>query len=401
MSRIILITLMLISSISYSFEKTKVMYALLGGTAAEPKFVQIFIMGYESVGGSWTGQSDTITLSSNTQFIPVALPLALSTGYNLVVNNFPVGFQPEIWAKENFIDAYYAQGIQSVVACGSNQFHYFGHPIDLKSTIPVSAGDTAGLTAYYSEFYNEPPFSLYPITSITQGSGDTAIVALNVSVNGAFQSIQNDVIKFIGVSGFSNQLSGIKQNAAFVFDGFYNKFKIIHNLGSGSFSSGNAKMFFESYATPYTAGMLAFIRDSLQCSWWEARYRMRVTATGATQYSAFGKPDVLAAINYSGSIPADPYDVLGPVGNIHSVRVGNEVRLTIDSVGNASSYFVYDRSVLLGTYSAHGELTYSIDRNSRKYPHEFWYRAMRHTQETTESKKINVPFYKYSKLLIK
>jgi hypothetical protein len=87
-------------------------------------------------------------------------------------------------------------------------------------------------------------------------------------------------------------------------------------------SYGNSLEFWEteesnSWAVPIVSAKLLKIRDALDCSWWEARYRARITAirTATThpndelwnKFNGFGKIDVAAAIAWSGSVPADPF----------------------------------------------------------------------------------------------
>jgi hypothetical protein len=71
-----------------------------------------------------------------------------------------------------------------------------------------------------------------------------------------------------------------------------------------------------SFSNGYIAGKLLKIKDTLQCSWWEARYRARATALqtetnrlnlGWDLYNGYGKIDVDKAIAYKGVIPLDPY----------------------------------------------------------------------------------------------
>lgn len=72
-----------------------------------------------------------------------------------------------------------------------------------------------------------------------------------------------------------------------------------------------------SSATPQAAARLLQIKDTLQCSWWEVRYRARITAirTNIThpsgelwnELNGFGRIDVAAAIAFSGTIPPDPF----------------------------------------------------------------------------------------------
>lgn len=65
-----------------------------------------------------------------------------------------------------------------------------------------------------------------------------------------------------------------------------------------------------SYSNAYIAGKIAKIKYTLNCSWWEARYRARVTASRNGVWSnenGYGVIDVTAAINYYGNIPSNPY----------------------------------------------------------------------------------------------
>ncbi|MEP7145445.1 MAG: hypothetical protein ABI792_00400 [bacterium] len=68
--------------------------------------------------------------------------------------------------------------------------------------------------------------------------------------------------------------------------------------------------FYQSYAHAYIAGQIVFIKDYLKCSWWEARYRARVTGSENNiyhTYNGFGKINIYNAIRYQGAIPNDPY----------------------------------------------------------------------------------------------
>jgi len=71
-----------------------------------------------------------------------------------------------------------------------------------------------------------------------------------------------------------------------------------------------------SFSTGIIAGKLLKIKDYLKCSWWEARYRARMTAdkiepnratTPLDIYNGYGKINVASAINYVGIIQSDPY----------------------------------------------------------------------------------------------
>ena len=65
-----------------------------------------------------------------------------------------------------------------------------------------------------------------------------------------------------------------------------------------------------SYSAPRVLAKILKIKDTLGCSWWEARYRARMTASENGVWSlnnGYGKPDADKAIAYTGVIPYDPY----------------------------------------------------------------------------------------------
>jgi hypothetical protein len=71
-----------------------------------------------------------------------------------------------------------------------------------------------------------------------------------------------------------------------------------------------------SFANGRVAGKLLKIKDALGCSWWEARYRARMTAShkGAwDKYNGYGKINVDAAIARTDAIIVDPYYDHNPV----------------------------------------------------------------------------------------
>lgn len=71
-----------------------------------------------------------------------------------------------------------------------------------------------------------------------------------------------------------------------------------------------------SFSNGIILGKLLKIKDTLNCTWWEARYRARITADRTEPNretsmwdlrNGYGRIDVDAAIAYVGLIPADPY----------------------------------------------------------------------------------------------
>jgi len=71
-----------------------------------------------------------------------------------------------------------------------------------------------------------------------------------------------------------------------------------------------------SFSNGYVLGKLLKIKDTLNCTWWDARYRARVTAdrtepnrvtTMWDLRNGYGKININAAVAYTGLIPSDPY----------------------------------------------------------------------------------------------
>lgn len=69
---------------------------------------------------------------------------------------------------------------------------------------------------------------------------------------------------------------------------------------------------YSSYSNGYIAGQLLYIKDTLDCTMWEARYRARMTGSENGIWDSnngFGLIDVASAIAYSGEIAQDPFYV--------------------------------------------------------------------------------------------
>jgi hypothetical protein len=82
---------------------------------------------------------------------------------------------------------------------------------------------------------------------------------------------------------------------------------------------------YSSNSNALIAGKLLKIKDTLGCSWWEARYRARQTAYRSlathplgehvNKYHGYGKIMVNDAIAWTGIIPVDPYIIRGRKNN--------------------------------------------------------------------------------------
>lgn len=161
-----------------------------------------------------------------------------------------------------------------------------------------------------------------------------------------------------------------------------------------------------SYSNGYIAGQIAYIKDSLNCSFWEARYRARVTASRSTNYTGengYGSINIASAIAYTGEIIADPYNTLGDIGTINAELTNDytgTVSITIDAVTNALEYEIYKDGVLIATID---ELTYE-DTITRKFKgmnrYYYEYKAKRNSDVTDLSDKDFINYYKYANIKI-
>ncbi len=387
------------------FALIKVLICLSSTEVDEPHLKESFIAGYESAGRHFDTNNVTIVNGiNNAEKLKTQLDYSLANGYDIVLHNWG----PQEDYSSLSASYYHVRGIQIICPGGSNVFH--DHRTDsLPRMIYCAAGDTSNQTSYRVEFFSGHPFSNYPILSMAKNGGDTITVVVDIATNGAFAIPQGYYAKFSSVTGWQNNPIGLIR----AIPAGYDRFKIIYNVGTGSFSSGTAKLYFESYSHAYIAGIFAAIRDSLKCSNWEARYRMRMTASNsgsATVYDGFGKPSLSDALAWSGSIPDDPFTTLGAIGKISALRNGNVVYVTIDSVANATRYQIFDNTTLLTDYDFHFRVlgtvwmqnayTYNVSRTIRSIPHQFWYRAYMDTVQTLESEKKVVSYPKFSRIRI-
>lgn len=93
-------------------------------------------------------------------------------------------------------------------------------------------------------------------------------------------------------------------------------------------NDGNPGVDASSFSNGIILGKLLKIKDTLSCTWWEARYRARVTASESGIWDSnngYGKINVSAAIAWSGTVPEDPYaeaEIPDPVDPYTDLNVG-------------------------------------------------------------------------------
>jgi len=103
-----------------------------------------------------------------------------------------------------------------------------------------------------------------------------------------------------------------------------------------------------SFGNGTVLGKLLRTKDVLNCSWWEARFRARMTADRTEPsrvskpwdiYNGYGKINVAAALLYKGIVAADPY-IPEPVQSVPELFYNDTQTLTSPSkVVPANTYF--------------------------------------------------------------
>lgn len=414
MKNLLVIFLLSISLSLFGKDSSNVIILYPTNEEGEPFVEACFVAGYESTGRVYKGHIEKFD-SVSSLYAPYTAEPHKAT-YNYIAkwgleNDHKLILAPiqqNSAYQSDSGDYYHARGIQFVAGGGSNAYHttsYGGQPWYV---IPVGAGDdTANLTSRKVEFVTDHPYSSFPIVSITQGSGDSLVITLNTATDttGGFGVGTGYAVVLQGITGFSNNPEGVKINIKSSI-GVWNRIVISHNAGTGSYTSGGiAKMYYQSYAVPYLAGILCALKDSLNCSFWEARYRLRMTASmqGSISYwSGYGKPNFSAAVNFSGVIPPDEFNTIGEIKTLTATQRFSQdlvrIRLGITPVTNALYYRLYDGTELLyeGTSI---DLTIQLKRTRRDLPHRLWYQAFRlDTQESDESNKVTINYPYYSKI---
>ncbi len=136
-----------------------------------------------------------------------------------------------------------------------------------------------------------------------------------------------------------------------------------------------------SFSNGYVLGKLLKIKDTLNCTWWEARYRARETADRNEPNrvtspwdlrNGYGKINVNAAVAYVGLIPPDPYlpDALAienaalQLANdnltAYSITLQNNIaELTIDNAALQAA-----NTLLAGYQSRYNQLLLSIAKRN-------------------------------------
>lgn len=152
-----------------------------------------------------------------------------------------------------------------------------------------------------------------------------------------------------------------------------------------------------SYSNGYIAGQICYIKDTLNCSFWEARLRARITGSQNNVYNnvnGFGKININDAINYAGNIS------LGNIGSITATLndTTGAVAVAMSEVTNAMQYKLYKNNVLLSSQTS---LTYNDTITRQVKPngnYVYSYKAITEDEET-ETEETTVKYNSYKGIL--
>lgn len=237
------------------------------------------------------------------------------------------------------------------------------------------------------------------------GSPDTSQVFVLADGYNAWN--ENAGVYLKNVSGFTSNPNGVKvitQNIG--YDGFGNKFLFSHATGGGSFSIAagpTGQVQTSSNSMPRIAGMVANLMVNLGCSSYEALQRLIATASsGGTfqTYNGYGKPNLSAALNYTGVIPAEAELTMGAVGTMSLTKneASETLLLSWTGITNAIKYNIYLDDEIYTTVANELNPVFTIPIE-RKYKNEtkwkFQYSGVRGDIETALSAAKYIKYFKW------
>lgn len=171
-----------------------------------------------------------------------------------------------------------------------------------------------------------------------------------------------------------------------------------------------------SFSNGYVLGKILKIKDTLACTWWEARYRARINADRNESnrllsywdiYNGFGKINVDNAIAFTGhgALPEDPYYIvipepepsLGAIGTITAINNNGKITGTIEAVENAEEYIVYKNDVELLRLGA-SVLSFVDVIETSESVISYTYKAIYGDQETAISAAASV-YYPFKRIV--
>lgn len=364
-----------------------------------------FINGYQSNGDTFSGKA--VKMSKNNTL--EALFYALDFGYQIISQPTQLN-DPNLITILNYFYSVY--DIQSVFCAGANNFTFINNKPEL-STIICGAGlDGTNDTGYTCDFIDRhPPYDTWDIVSMTQFNANTIDVRVNL-IPGVTEGLinQGQVVKFSNVNGFDYNPDGRMTPIPYQDLINYNGIRINGVLGTGSLQPGaKLEMIYQSDSHAYITGIIANIKKAVEkkenreCTWWEARFRAKVTASKHNVkdlYDGYGVIDINRAVNSNYELPPDPHKILGTIGSITITPNDNgTIDVIMDDVANAFKYKLFDRGVEIysvefnldtimyslvhpGLTTFSRKYTYTPSKNYSNNPHIYTYKAFRFEQET-------------------
>jgi len=277
-----------------------------------------------------------------------------------------------------------------------------------KSYFQISATTSAGtIGSFQSVTTGKVKYGVTNQYNIAEGTSKVLIIRSGGNVD-----TQGSGITVKGVTGFHNDCNGIFRVDEFVNnDSYYNKIKITHGLGSGSYE-GNGSMLFatQSYATPYIAAQLAWMKDKMTeqsgvtANWYDVLGNaIKTSSSGGVfdTYSGYGYLNATVGrdtnIDRELTTPVLVNDSAGEYNGTGSILMHWNL------IPYAESYELYFRGELLATLKAHFT-TYTYQTSVRKSASRknlFKVRAVKGDVYSEFSNEIELPFYFNSGFLAK
>jgi len=187
----------------------------------------------------------------------------------------------------------------------------------------------------------------YGVTSPTETTSKALIIrdGYNVDLEGMGITIKD-------VTGFDINPNGTYRVDEYINnDGYGNKIKITHNLGTGSYDGEGSMLFAtESYSTPFIAGQLAYIKDSTGFDWYDVIGNAIVTSSNYPTfdtYSGYGYLQIDKAVD-----SLIDKDLSTPV-LVSEEAVSGSIAFYWNFIPYAKEYEVWFRGELIVTLNAH------------------------------------------------
>jgi hypothetical protein len=235
--------------------------------------------------------------------------------------------------------------------------------------------------------------------TIQYGGTDTSeVFIINSSPTGGYVGVG---ITIKDITGFDNNPNGMFPiKVQDIQDGYYNKNKITHSLGDGTYGGyGKSLVATQSYSTPQIAGLLSDIKDSVAGDWTEAIGRAIVTSSNfpnVDTYDGYGYINVNDAKNYT---------------NINYLRTpiltlemeGHSIVLKWNIIPFANEYEIWFRNSLFSTIKENNVIYKFtlLNRYSKSPKNLFKVRAKKGNNYGEFSNQIEFPYYGAKFLKIK